>query len=253
MGYSTHYLGAFRIDPPLNPEETAWLRSFRRSHRPLFTDPHEVPMNPGVVPTDHPLVTLWAAVLPSLVQSGAGRPRAIGSRPSTVDSCCGTGGCSCSPQPTTTSTRWSSRSRRGPTACSGRGSLRRVRDERDHAGRRAADPARPGRPQGHPAARARRERRRAGRDPPASALAQAVRDTARQARLARLLRQPLTEVVPLDRVEATRIGRLLAHRRTRDIADAHVVVCARRSGTAVVTTDPDDLRALDPDLRLHAR
>ncbi|WP_407669366.1 PIN domain-containing protein [Ornithinimicrobium avium] len=60
-------------------------------------------------------------------------------------------------------------------------------------------------------------------------------------------------MVPLDRVEATRIGRLLAHRRTRDIADAHVVVCARRSGTAVVTTDPDDLRALDPDLRLHAR
>lgn len=86
---------------------------------------------------------------------------------------------------------------------------------------------------------------------PASALAQAVRNPARQARLARLLRQPLTEVVPLDRVEATRVGRLLARSRTSDVADAHVVVCARRSGTAVVTTDPDDLRALDPDLELH--
>ncbi|MCK0112544.1 PIN domain-containing protein [Ornithinimicrobium sp. F0845] len=87
---------------------------------------------------------------------------------------------------------------------------------------------------------------------PAPALAQAVRDPARQARLARLLRQPLTEVVPLDRVEATQVARLLARTRTRDIADAHVVVCARRMATTVVTTDPDDLRALDPSLALHA-
>lgn len=78
MGYSTHYLGAFRIDPPLNPEETAWLRSFRRSHRPLFTDPHEVPMNPGVVPTDHPLVT---SVGSGAAFSGAER----GGGPSTCD------------------------------------------------------------------------------------------------------------------------------------------------------------------------
>jgi len=86
---------------------------------------------------------------------------------------------------------------------------------------------------------------------PAPALAQAIRNPSRQARLARLLRQPLTDVVPLDRVEATQVGLLLAQSRTRDIADAHVVVCARRTGSRVVTSDPDDLRALDPDLDLE--
>ena len=85
---------------------------------------------------------------------------------------------------------------------------------------------------------------------PGTALAQAIRDPARQARLARLLRQPLTEVVALDRADATGVGRLLAASGTSDMADAHVVVCARRSNTSVVTSDPDDLRALDPTLKL---
>lgn len=87
---------------------------------------------------------------------------------------------------------------------------------------------------------------------PGTALAQAIRDTSRQARLARLLRQPRTQVAPLDRVDATHVGRLLAGSGTSDIADAHVVVCARRSGTGVVTSDPDDLRRLDPGLTLTA-
>ncbi len=42
---------------------------------------------------------------------------------------------------------------------------------------------------------------------PGSALAQAIRDPAKQARLSRLLRQPRTEVVALDRVDATSVGR----------------------------------------------
>lgn len=83
---------------------------------------------------------------------------------------------------------------------------------------------------------------------PASALAQAIRRPEQQARLARLIRQPMTNVVPLDRVDATNIGRLLATSGTADIVDAHVVVCARRSAQQVVTTDPDDLRRLDPHL-----
>jgi len=83
---------------------------------------------------------------------------------------------------------------------------------------------------------------------PATALAQAIRRPDRQVRLARLLRQPGTNVVALDRVDATAVGRLLAASRTVDIADAHVVVCARRGGQAVVTSDPDDIRRLDPDL-----
>ncbi|HMH93055.1 MAG TPA: PIN domain-containing protein [Streptosporangiaceae bacterium] len=85
---------------------------------------------------------------------------------------------------------------------------------------------------------------------PATVLAQAIRRPDRQARLARLIRQPATDVIDLDRVDATHVGRLLAASGTSDIADAHVVVCARRSGQPVVTSDPGDLRALDPALRL---
>ena len=85
---------------------------------------------------------------------------------------------------------------------------------------------------------------------PASALAQAVRRPERQARLSRLIRQPTSHVVSLDRVDATSVGRLLAASGTSDIADAHVVICARRAGQPVVTADPDDLSKFDPALAL---
>ncbi len=85
---------------------------------------------------------------------------------------------------------------------------------------------------------------------PATALAQALRRPERQVRLARLVRQPTTDVVPLDRVDATNVGRLLAGSGTADVADAHVVICARRAHQRVVTSDPDDLRFLDPTIEL---
>ena len=85
---------------------------------------------------------------------------------------------------------------------------------------------------------------------PATALAQAIRRPARQVRLARLLRQPTTDIVPLDGPDATSVGILLAASRTADIADAHVVVCARRTRQAIVTSDPRDLRRLDPTAHL---
>ena len=85
---------------------------------------------------------------------------------------------------------------------------------------------------------------------PATALAQAIRQPQQQARLARLVRQPTTDVVVLDRVDATSVGRLLAASATADIVDAHVVICARRAGQKVVTSDPDDLRRLDPRVGL---
>ena len=85
---------------------------------------------------------------------------------------------------------------------------------------------------------------------PASALAQAIRRPDRQARLSRLIRQPSTDVISLDRVDATNVGRLLAASGTSDIADAHVVICARRANQHVVTSDPGDLRQLDNALRL---
>jgi hypothetical protein len=87
---------------------------------------------------------------------------------------------------------------------------------------------------------------------PASALAHAIRRPERQVRLSRLIRQPGTDVVELGRVDATHVGRLLAASGTSDIADAHVVICARRAGQPVVTSDPGDLRQLDPALRLIA-
>ena len=85
---------------------------------------------------------------------------------------------------------------------------------------------------------------------PATVLAQAIRRPDRQVRLSRLIRQPTTDVVELGRVDATNVGRLLAASGTSDIADAHVVVCARHADQPVVTSDPGDLRQLDPNIRL---
>ncbi|HYZ53487.1 MAG TPA: hypothetical protein VE733_08305 [Streptosporangiaceae bacterium] len=87
---------------------------------------------------------------------------------------------------------------------------------------------------------------------PATALAQAIRRPDQQTRLARLIRQPTTDIANLDRVDATNVGRLLAASGTSDIADAHVVICARRSAQPVATSDPADLSALDPTIRLIA-
>jgi hypothetical protein len=85
---------------------------------------------------------------------------------------------------------------------------------------------------------------------PATALAQAIRQPARQARLAKLVRQPTTDIAPLDGPDATSVGVLLAASRTTDIADAHVVICARRARQAIVTSDPADLHRLDPAANL---
>lgn len=87
---------------------------------------------------------------------------------------------------------------------------------------------------------------------PATALAQAMRNPSRQARLSRLIRQASTDLVPLNGPDATLTGLLLAATRTNDIVDAHVVVCARRAGQAVLTSDPDDLRRLDSSLQFLA-
>jgi hypothetical protein len=85
---------------------------------------------------------------------------------------------------------------------------------------------------------------------PASVLAQAIRRPDRQARLSRFTRHLATDVIDLGRVDATSIGRLLGAIGASDIADAHVVICARRANQPVVTSDPGGLRQLDPALRL---
>ena len=85
---------------------------------------------------------------------------------------------------------------------------------------------------------------------PATALAQVVRNPARQVRLWRMIQRDETEIVPLDAAHAQEVGTLLARTGTSDIVDAHVVVCARNEGHAVITSDPFDLRRLEPGLRV---
>jgi len=85
---------------------------------------------------------------------------------------------------------------------------------------------------------------------PAAALAQAMRNPARQARLSRLIRQAGTDLIALDGPDATAVGLVLARTGTADIVDAHVVVCAHRAGQAVVTSDAGDLRRISPGLKL---
>lgn len=85
---------------------------------------------------------------------------------------------------------------------------------------------------------------------PATALAQVLRNPARQARLSRLVRQPGTDLMPLDGPDATAVGLVLARTGTADIVDAHVVVCAQRARQAVVTSDAADLRRISPGLTL---
>lgn len=85
---------------------------------------------------------------------------------------------------------------------------------------------------------------------PAGAVAQAWRDGTRQAGLARFLRLAMVTVVPLDEPEARAAGTLCGHTRTADVIDASVVICARARDHAVVSSDPNDLAALDQTLRI---
>ncbi len=85
---------------------------------------------------------------------------------------------------------------------------------------------------------------------PATALAQVMRNPAKQARLSRLIRQMDTDLIALDGPDATSVGLLLARTGTADIVDAHVVICARRAKQAIVTSNAEDLRRIGPELRL---
>ena len=85
---------------------------------------------------------------------------------------------------------------------------------------------------------------------PAGVLAQAWRGGPLQALLARFLRLPMVEVVPLDEQAARAAGVLCGQAGSEDVIDASVVVCALLRHDVVVTSDPDDLRRLDPHLRL---
>lgn len=85
---------------------------------------------------------------------------------------------------------------------------------------------------------------------PAGVLGQVWREGAKQARLARLLAYHEVTIAVLDGPLARAAGALCGARRTADVIDASVVLCARARGHVVLTSDPEDLRRLDPELVL---
>jgi len=86
---------------------------------------------------------------------------------------------------------------------------------------------------------------------PAGVLGQAWRDGKRQARLAKLLRAQGVEIEPLDERRARAAGQLCGIRGTSDIIDASVVLCAKRRGQRIVTSDAADMIRLDPSIELE--
>lgn len=82
---------------------------------------------------------------------------------------------------------------------------------------------------------------------PAGAIAQAWR-SARQARLARLLKSQDIDIAVMTPNTARAVGLLCARSGHDDVIDVHVVLCARERRHAVVTSDPDDISRVDPTL-----
>jgi len=56
----------------------------------------------------------------------------------------------------------------------------------------------------------------------------------------------------LDQRQALRVGARCAATGVADVIDVSVALCARDRGHAVVTSDPDDIRAAEPSLMLLA-
>jgi predicted nucleic acid-binding protein len=81
---------------------------------------------------------------------------------------------------------------------------------------------------------------------PSGVVGQAWRNGRVQVALARFLRSDEVEIIPLDEQLARACGELCGATDTADIIDASVVILARARGDYIVTSDPRDLRRLDP-------
>ena len=77
---------------------------------------------------------------------------------------------------------------------------------------------------------------------PAPVAAQVVRDPRRQARLMLTLRG--CDLMPFGEDDVAPVGRLLAGAGTADVIDGFVALTAAQFGSAVVTSDGDDIRHL---------
>lgn len=81
---------------------------------------------------------------------------------------------------------------------------------------------------------------------PAGVVGQAWRNGRVQVALARFLGCVEVSIVPLDEQLARSCGELCAAANSRDVIDASVVILARERRDPIVTSDPNDLRRLDP-------
>jgi predicted nucleic acid-binding protein len=81
---------------------------------------------------------------------------------------------------------------------------------------------------------------------PSGVVGQAWRNGRVQVTLARFLRSEEVEIVPLDDQLARSCGELCGAARASDVIDASVVMLAREWQALIVTSDPDDIRRLDP-------
>lgn len=81
---------------------------------------------------------------------------------------------------------------------------------------------------------------------PSGVVGQAWRDGRVQVTLARFLRIDEVEISPLDEQLARACGELCGATDTSDIIDASVVILARQRRDHIITSDPHDIRRLDP-------
>lgn len=86
---------------------------------------------------------------------------------------------------------------------------------------------------------------------PAGVLAQVWRGAGRQQPIAALLAKPHVQVIALDQTVAKAAGELCGRHGTLDIVDASVAIWARQTRSVVITSDPADLRRLDPSLPIE--
>lgn len=83
---------------------------------------------------------------------------------------------------------------------------------------------------------------------PTGVLAQVWRGGPRQARLAQFLALEEVVLLDLDADTAKVIGLVIGRTGHADVVDVHVALNARLNRHAVMTSDPDDIRAVDPSI-----
>ena len=79
-------------------------------------------------------------------------------------------------------------------------------------------------------------------------LAQVWRGGPRQAELALMLGRNGVTLTDLDPATAKLLGLVIGATGHTDVTDVHVAVHARQHDHAVMTSDPEDIRAVDPSL-----